>query len=163
MSKEQKKFQWKPNLFDLAVVVIGVAMMALIVLVLRPAAARVERTESIEFTIEVQNMPEGSWELVQAGDTLFDNVRKMQLGTVVSASAEPYAVPVSKVDGSAVVESVMPGYENILIVVRSDMTITNKEVQTVGGFTLRVGGSVDLRGPSYAGNGFVVAIERGEE
>lgn len=162
MSSENKKFQWRPNLFDLAVVVIGAAVMAVIVLVLRPAAAGVDGTKPMEFTVEVQNMPEGSWELVHAGDTIIDSVKKMQLGTVVSVSSAPYTMSIAKADGSAVVESVMPGYESVFIVIRSDMTITSKEILTSGGFTVSVGSPVYLSGPSYAGSGYVVAIEREE-
>ena len=163
MSSEKKKFQWKPNLFDLAVVVIGAAVMALILLVLRPAAAGVDRTQTMEFTVEVQNMPEGTWELVHIGDPIYDSSRKVQIGTVASVSSKPYTMSMAKADGSAVVDSVMPGYEVILLDIRTTMTIMSKEVQAEGGYTLRVGNGIYLNGPNYAGSGYIVAIERGED
>lgn len=163
MSNEKKKFQWKPNIFDVVIVLLGAAVMALIVLVLRPAAANVNKTEALEYTVELINMPEGTWKNIQAGDALIDNVKNQDLGTVVSVEPVPYTMSMAKADGSAVVESSVPNYESILVVVRSDMSITDKAVITSGGFAVRVGTDVYVKGPSYAGSGYVVAVERGEE
>lgn len=163
MSKESKKAAWRPNIFDAVIVLIGAAVMALIVLVLRPAAANVNMTGDQEYTIELINLPEGTWEMIHPGDKLIDNVKKQALGEVVSVEALPYTSSMAKADGTAVVDSVVPGYERILVTVRSDMTVTDKAVTTAGGFTLRVGVDVAVKGPSYAASGYVVAIERGEE
>lgn len=160
MSKENRK--WRPNIFDAVIVLIGAAVMALIVLVLRPAAANVNKTEALEYTVELINMPEGTWRNIQAGDALIDNVKNLDLGTVVSCEAVPYTMSMAKADGSAVVESAVPNYESIHIVVRSHMSLTDKAVITSGGFTVRVGTDVYVKGPSYAGSGYVIAVERGE-
>ena len=37
--KHERKSTWRPNLFDLVIVALGAAVMAVIVLVMRPAAA----------------------------------------------------------------------------------------------------------------------------
>lgn len=158
----KENFKWKPNVFDAAIVLIGAAVIALIVLVLRPAAANVNKTGEMDYTVELINMPEGTWKLIQEGDALIDNVKKQDLGKVVAVEALPYTSSMAKADGTAVVDSPVPGYERILVTVRSNMTVTDKAVVTSGGFTLRVGLDVAVKGPCYAASGYVIAIDREE-
>ena len=162
MSNEKKQFKWRPNLFDIVIILIGIAVMAVIVLVMRPAAQNVSETVSMEYTIELQNMPAGAWENVQEGDALTDNIKNLGMGTVVSVSAVPYTRAISDADGEHVYQSEVPGYENVEIVVRANMSVTDSALITEGGYTVRVGGSVAAKGPCYAGTGYVISIDRGE-
>ena len=48
MSSEEKKIKWRPNLFDIVIILIGIAVMAVIVLVMRPAATNVNQNTALE-------------------------------------------------------------------------------------------------------------------
>jgi len=161
--KHEKKPVWRPNLFDLVIVLLGAAVMAVIVMVMRPAAADINETTPMEYTIELQNMPEGSWELVQPGDAISDNIRNQAMGTVVSVDHAPYTRAVADADGTHVYQSAVPQAENVILVLRTNMTVTSSSLVTEGGYIVRVGGAVAGKGPCYAGTGFVVGINRGEE
>lgn len=163
MSNEKKQAKWRPNLFDIVIVLIGIAVMAVIVLVMRPAATNVSQTIPMQYTIELQNMPEGAWENVQAGDSLTDNIKNLGMGKVVSVSAVPYTKATANAAGDHVYQSQVPGYENVIIVVEANMSVTDSALITEGGYTVRVGGSVAAKGPCYAGTGYVIAVDRGEE
>jgi hypothetical protein len=164
-TNEKKKIKlefevnWRPNLFDLVIIVLGVAVMAAIILVMRFSNATLGETVSMEYVIELQNLPEGTWENVQIGDTITDNVWNMELGTVVSVSTEPQTRSMGDTAGTHVYQSEVPGYENILIRLRSNMTDSESELATTSGFTLRVGTSVSAVGPCYAGSGYVTIID----
>ena len=163
MNKEKKQFKWRPNLFDIVIILIGIAAMAVILLVMRPAATNVSKTVTLTYTIELQNMPAGTAELVQSGDNLTDNIKNLGMGTVVSASAVPYTVATANADGTHVYQSEVAGYENVLILVEANVSVTDSALITDGGYTVRVGGSVAAKGPCYAGTGYVINIDRGEE
>ena len=91
--KHERKSTWRSNLFDLVIVALGAAVMAVIVLVMRPAAANISETVPMEYTVELQNMPEGAWELVNTGDMLYDNIRNQAMGTVVAVDHAPTPAP----------------------------------------------------------------------
>lgn len=163
MSSEEKKIKWRPNLFDIVIILIGIAVMAVIVLVMRPAATNVNQNTALEYTIELQGMPEGASRNIQVGDEITDNVRHQLLGTVVSVTTVPYTTNTSTADGLHTYQKAIEGFETAHVVLRSNMSITDSEIITEGGFTIRVGAAVAAKGPCYACNGFVIAIERGEE
>ena len=162
MNKEKKQFKWRPNLFDIVIILIGIAAMAVILLVMRPAATNVSKTVTMTYTIELQNMPEGTSELVQAGDSLTDNIKNLSMGSVVSVTAVPYTVSTANADGTHVYQSEVPGYETVRIVVEANVSITDSSLVTDGGYTVRVGNSVAVKGPCYAGTGYLIDIDREE-
>ena len=134
--KHERKSTWRPNLFDLVIVALGAAVMAVIVLVMRPAAANISETVPMEYTVELQNMPVGAWELVNTGDMLYDNIR------------------------NHVYQSPVPNAENVILTLRTNMTVTDSSLVSEGGYIVRVGGAVAGKGPCYAGTGFVIGITR---
>lgn len=161
--KHEKKTTWRPNLFDLVIVALGAAVMAVIVLVMRPAAANISETVPMEYTVELQNMPEGAWELVNTGDMLYDNIRNQAMGTVVAVDYAPYTRPIANADATHVYQSPVPNAENVILTLRTNMTVTDSSLVSEGGYIVRVGGAVAGKGPCYAGTGFVIGIDRGEE
>ena len=106
--KHERKSTWRPNLFDLVIVALGAAVMAVIVLVMRPAAANISETVPMEYTVELQNMPEGAWELVNTGDMLYDNIRNQAMGTVVAVDHAPYTRPIANASATHVYQSPVP-------------------------------------------------------
>ena len=57
--KHERKSTWRPNLFDLVIVALGAAVMAVIVLVMRPAAANI--SETVPMSCKTCPRGPGSW------------------------------------------------------------------------------------------------------
>ena len=91
--KHERKSTWRPNLFDLVIVALGAAVMAVIVLVMRPAAANISETVPMEYTVELQNMPEGAWELVNTGVAPFSLFYSCSLVPLALLGSCSFALP----------------------------------------------------------------------
>ena len=57
-------------------------------------------------------------------------------------------------------QAIVEGYEDILVTVQAPCAIVNGSIQVGGGFDLRVGTTVYIKGPGYMGSGPIVSIQR---
>ena len=164
MEPKNTKFRFHLNLFD-GIVILAALLVAAFLLWnrLKPTATVAAPTASkVQYTICLKKVLEGTGELVKAGDALEDTVKNYELGQVVSAQTVPATKSVVDEGAQAYVTSEIPGYEDILIQVESSATITDEKVAVGGGYALRVGEAIYVRGPGYMGSGEVYAIERGQ-
>ena len=145
--KEHNQFRLRLNLFDGIVLVLALA--AAVFLMWR-------------FTRPVcfQRWPAGSAQAIHQGDQLADNIKNYDVGTVVSAQAVPcQSLILDQVNGEYVLADV-DGYEDVLVTVESPCTVTDEAVTLGGGYALRVGATMYLRGEGYMASGPVIAMER---
>ncbi len=162
---EEQKFRFRINLFDAIVILIALAAGAFLLWNrFKPESTPLgPAPESIQYTIRLQRLVPGTAELMQPGDLLEDNVKNYELGTVVTTTSMPATRVLLNQMENRYVKSEIPGYYDVDIVVESTTaTVTDEAVQVGGGYTLRVGETIYVRGPGYLGSGVVYAIERGE-
>ena len=157
--KEHNQFRLRLNLFDGIVLVLALAAAVFLMWrFTRPAAASGDgvSSASVQYTVCFQRWPAGSAQ----GDQLADNIKNYDVGTVVSAQAVPcQSLILDQVNGEYVLADV-DGYEDVLVTVESPCTVTDEAVTLGGGYALRVGATMYLRGEGYMASGPVIAMER---
>lgn len=159
MSKE--KMKWRPNLFDIIVILIGIAAVAILFVVNRPAeTAASPSTSKVSYTINLLNLPEGTYEHIQVGDTIIDNVKKLNMGTVTAIEAIPYTVSATDKENGVVYQAPVDGWETILLTLEADAVVTDSSITATSGYVIQVGSSVKALGPTYAGTGYILNIQR---
>jgi len=161
---EEQKFRFRINLFDAVVILIALAAGAFLLWNrFKPESTPLGPSpEGIRYTIRLQRLVPGTAELMEPGDLLEDNVKNYELGTVVSTTSMPATRVMLDEEEGRYVKAEIPGYYDVDIVVDSTATVTEETVQVGGGYTLRVGEVIYVRGPGYLGSGVVYGIERGE-
>ena len=160
--KEHNQFRLRLNLFDGIVLVLALAAAVFLMWrFTRPAAARGGGgPAAVAYTGGVQRGPAGSAQAIHQGDQLADNIKNYDVGTVVSAQAVPcQSLILDQVNGEYVLADV-DGYEDVLVTVESPCTVTDEAVTLGGGYALRVGATMYLRGEGYMASGPVIAMER---
>ena len=161
--KEHNQFRLRLNLFDGIVLVLALAAAVFLMWrFTRPAAASGDGVSSAseQYTVCFQRWPAGSAQAIHQGDQLADNIKNYDVGTVVSAQAVPCpSLILDQVNGEYVLADV-DGYEDVLVTVESPCTVTDEAVTLGGGYALRVGATMYLRGEGYMASGPVIAMER---
>lgn len=164
MEPNQSKFRIRLNLFDAIVILIALAAAALLLWQrLRPAApAAAPAASKIEYTIRFQKALSGTGALVKAGDALVDSVKNYDLGQVTAVRVEQAVQSIINETDLCYTTAEIPGCEDIYISVRSSGTVSDSQVLVGGGYAVRVGEEIFVRGPGYLGSGVVYSIERGQ-
>ncbi len=165
MEQKNEKFRFRLNLFDALVILAALAVAAFLIWSrMRPAAApSAAPAQTVRYTLCVKRMMEGSGALVQPGDDLTDIVQNYPLGTVVSAEVVPASCYAIDEETLSYYKAEVPGREDVYIQVESAAEISESQVSVGGGYALRVGAAVRVKGPGYIGSGEVYSIERGEQ
>lgn len=160
---EQKKFRLRLNLFDGIVLVLALAVGAFLLWRAMkpeiPNQAAPAASSSVRYTVRLQHCIPGTGALVQAGDQLADNIKNYAVGQVTSAEWGPSRWRVLDQDNLRMVWSETEKYEDVLVTLEAPCEITDSAIVLDGGFQLRVGAMVHLRGVGYMGSGPVVAVE----
>ena len=164
MEPEKKKL--KISIFDIIILAVVILAAAAVILVFRPSRTAADNTASsgtvMQYTVELQQLPAGTAELIQPGDSVSDGARNYAMGKVVSAHAAPYTYQVADESTGEVKNAPLDRYENVIITIESGMNTSGSSLTTDSGFVVTVGTQVHVTGPCYAGTGYVIAIERGE-
>ncbi len=161
-----QKFRFRLNLFDGIVLVLALCVGGFLVYTALKPAAPVEETgvpaaSSVEYTIRFQKMLAGTGALIETGDELVDNIKNYKLGTVVSTEVLPATTRAVDEVNRRVVRAEIPGYEDVLVTVRSD-SCTQGDTSLIldGGFVLRTNITAYIKGEGYMASGPIVNIER---
>jgi len=152
--------RWRPNLFDLVIVLLIAAVGAVLYMMVRPTAAAVVQTTPMRYTVEMLNLPEGTHELMQVGDEVIDSSKNYPMGTVVGVEVTPYTIEADDQENGVVRQAPVAGYETVLLTLEADMVVTDSSITTEGGYLVRVGLATKTKGDNFAATGYIVAIER---
>ena len=106
------------------------------------------------FSVDVwENTPEGiedqdgyTYNDIQPGDKLVDNIKNFEMGTVISAEAVPVQSLQLDHDNQQYVLADLEGYEDVLVTVESPCTLSDEALTTAGGYAVRVGAIAYIRG-----------------
>lgn len=165
MKQEEKKFRLRLNLFDSIVLVLALGVGAFFAWqALAPTpdgGGETSSAQTLQYTIRLKEVLAGTGPLMQPGDELVDAVKNFPLGQIVSATTLPATRPVLEEATATVRDALVPGKEDVDVVVTAPATATDAQLLVGGGYEVRVGTQIFVKGPGYMGSGYVIAIERG--
>lgn len=155
--KQTKKH---PNFFDILIIllVLLVAVAAYFLSHRDGAAGKEIVTRSC--TIELMDLDTRMAETVAVGDTVMDNIKNYEIGTVTAVESYPYEVGVVDEAAGVTRQVVSPGRIVLLLTVECDTVETEKEINTVSGYTLRTGTSVSISAGELTAAGYILSLER---
>ena len=165
MEENKKPFRLRLNLFDGIVLVIILAV-CLFFLWSRfrpePEQGSSDNWTTVRYSVHISQVLEGTSELIQPGDPLEYTLEPAQLGTVVSVESSPCVVSGLDEENLTAIESVLPGYESIDLVVEAQCEEEDYCLRADGVVVLRTNGTLYIRGPEFAAVGIITEIERGD-
>ena len=164
MEQNNHKFRLRLNLFDGIILVLALAVGALLLWTAlkpdTPAEGSTSAAATVRYTVRFQRWPAGNSGMIEAGDTLVDNIKNYELGKVLSYEVVPATMRALDQDSRRYVQAAIEGYEDILVTVEAPCTVNEKGFLLDGGYALRVGLVTYIKGEGYMASGPVISIER---
>jgi hypothetical protein len=153
------------NVFDIVVIIIAIALAAILFIYESGGTETVTtetKTRTITYTIELTGMQNGSAELVSVGDTLVDKIKKYDIGVVTSVDVSNTVRQTQDLVNGGTHDAEMTTLETAVIELEAECTETDTQITVAGGYIIRVGLPVTVKGPGYYGTGYIIAVDRGE-
>lgn len=166
MEKKQTGFRLRLNLFDALVLAAALVVGALLVWsAAKPAAdpASSPTMSTVQYTVRFQKMIEGTGILVQPGNKLTETIKNYALGAVVSAEVVGNESQSLDRNNGRYINTAIEGYEDVLVTIEAAATESDSALVLDGGYELRAGSTVYLRGPGYMASGVILTIDREKE
>ncbi len=148
------------NLFDIVILAIIVVLAGGVYVFTHKE--KVVETKKLRYTLELADNPAGFSKDINIGDRLTDNVKNYNMGTVVDFEVVPCTKITNDYVNSAIVESVVPDKENVIITVEANVTESANEYKVDGNYYVRAGREVSVKGNGYAGIGYILTVDRQE-
>ena len=103
--------------------------------------------------------PAGFHENIQIGEPVFDSIMGQYIGRIVDVYALPFQIDVYDYDKGVIVRSEVDGLEYTYIVIEARAGVSMYET-LIGNFSVGVGRPAFIRSRYFAGEGFIVAIDK---
>lgn len=161
MEHSGPKFRLRLNLFDTLVLVLAVLAVGLLLwwAVRSPSGDGAASSATVRYTVCFQRWEAGSAAIIHPDDSIADNIKNYEMGHVVSVQAVPARTLTVDQEGRSFVRAELEGFEDVLVTVESDCTVSDGAVIVGGGYEVRVGSMGSYRGEGYMGSGPITAIE----
>ena len=104
--------------------------------------------------------PAGFHENIQIGEPIFDGIMGQEIGRIVNVYALPFQVDVFDEESRTFVRAYVDGLEYVYIVVEAHAQVNNYET-LIGHFSVGVGRPAFIRSKYFAGEGFIIAVDKG--
>lgn len=162
MDQQKKKFSLSLNFFDTMILLIVVAIAGVVLWYNLSEAAekRSKSTHTMQYTILMNNMREGSGALVREGSEVHDVLKNYAIGTVVSADIQQASEQKLNQEEFQYQAAFMEGYEDVYVLMEAEVVDSGDELIIDGGYVIRVGQGVFLRGEGYMAAGTITDINR---
>ena len=121
-----------------------------------PAAS----TKKLTYVIELNKTTPGLEDYIRVGDDRTENTKNYNMGKVVDVKTIPYSKITPDYENNVFVDSVDPYYETVLITVEANVTETASSYAVDGQYVVRAGTEIFVKGEGYAGEGYIVKINR---
>lgn len=160
-----KKTKWRLNIFDVIIIAVVLTIAAAVLIIWRSTGIDKSTGDdasatTIRYTVELTNMAGDTANLISAGDTLIDSVKKNTMGTVVLVDVSVMTTSTKNLENGDTVLSPVPDKMTATIVLEVEGTETQSQIVASSGYLIRVGEIVQALGPGYAGLGYIIAVER---
>lgn len=154
------------NLFDIVIIAVVVVLAGVFLLwragKLSTQENVVHDNSTVRYAIELSNMRYDSAEMIQVGDEILDNIKNFTMGTVVAVEVRDAETLTKDYETGAYIVSTIPGAKTAVVTLESDCVESATGFVVDGGYSVCGGNSVNVVGPGYYGQGYVLYIERGE-
>jgi hypothetical protein len=110
------------------------------------------------YTVEIKEKPEGFYQRIETGATLYDTEKGYALGTIVETYASPYLEDAPDETNNIYRRTPVPGLEFTYIVVEASAQETDAAI-LVGQYNIAVNKEVFVNSKDFAGNGYIIKIE----
>ena len=166
MEHNTPKFRLRLNLFDGIVLLLALGVAAFLLWsnlkggTADAGASGASTTSTVRYTVRFQKWPQGNSQLIQEGDRLIDNVKKYEMGHVVSYEVVPSVTRLLDHESKKYVQATYEGYEDVLVTVEAPCTVTEEAIVVDGGYQVRAGVIAYVKGEGYMASGPIVSVER---
>ena len=158
------KKKLKVSVFDLIIIVVAAAAVLIVYKVFSAGNSTepTSVTETVRYQITLEDMAVDPTELMNTGDALIDGEKNYKIGTLVDFEVtESLKDSVDLNTGETLVSS-YPGTYNAVLTIEADAVVSDVAIVIDGGYTVRAGLTAAVKGPGYAGHGFITLVERGD-
>lgn len=154
-----KKTKKHPNFFDILIILL-VLLVAVAAYFLSHRDGGQGSVVTRSYTIELMDLEEHMLDAVAVGDEVTDNVKNYEMGTVTAVESYPYKVSVVDEETGMTRQVETPGRYVLLLTVECPTVETEKEINTVSGYTLRTGTAVSCSVGELTSAGYILSLER---
>ncbi|MFI3253918.1 MAG: DUF4330 family protein [Eubacteriales bacterium] len=160
MKKEKMKFRL--NVFDTIVLLVALALGGVFLwqTLSRNETVVVQRTEELHYQIMIKEASGGTGDIIPVGSAMLDAVKNYNIGTVQGMEVLPATKQVLNHETKEYQQAILEGAEDILIDMVVQVSLSDSALMADGGFPVRVGELVYLRGAGYMAAGYIYSIER---
>lgn len=159
---ENKKLFGKVSIFDIIILLVG-----LVVLIFAYSYLYSSNSISVgntyfttKFQIRLDNLPVGTNSYIKENDLIYDNETNVFVGKVVDFESREYKKIIEDYENNKYIESVVPDRETVILTLENSVYDAQSDLITANNYYIKVGKELHLRGPSYAGGGYIIQIER---
>lgn len=152
--EKKRKF----NVFDIVIVIVVIAIAGGIYAFTHRTKAM--ETQLLRYSLELNECPEGFSQHIKVGDSITDNVKNYNMGIITSIEARPsIRLGEDKINGN-IIESTLEGKETVILVVEANVVEDGADFKVDGGYVVKAGKDVSVKGNGYAGRGYILTIGR---
>lgn len=159
---QDKKLFGKISIFDVIIILIGIVILIFAYTYLYSSnSIKVGNTYfTTKFQIKLDNLPVGTSSYVSKGDLVYDNETNVYIGKVIDLEVQEYKKIIEDYENDKYVESTVPNRETIILTLETLVYDARADLITENNYYIKVGKELYIRGPSYAGGGYIISIER---
>lgn len=157
---ENKKIFGKINIFDIIILLVVLIVAVLLFMFLRNTNETTSTAQEKIYTIKLEKLVAGTSNNIKQGDKIYDNEINSFIGEVVSVEKKDYTKVIENYETNEYVEAVVEDYENAILEIKVGLNDSGSDLKTSSDYIIKVGKQVFLRGPNYAGSGYIIQIER---
>lgn len=166
---EKKKITWKLNLFDVGLIVLVLAAVA-VVAVLKLGGSSTPTIdpvtsapvpESVRYEVQLEQVLPQTAEMIAEGQHLYERTKKEDMGVIESFEITPaQTLTKNEIEGTYNFVTV-PERVDVTMILSAPATFQSGAITLSSGLEVRAGTAVRVFGPGYYGAGYVLSIERG--
>lgn len=159
---KDKKLFGKISVFDIIILFVGIIAILLVYNYLYSSNnVKVGNTYfETTFQIKLDNLPVNTSKQINIGDSIYDNETNVYIGKVTNYETQEFKRLVKDYENKKYVESVVPERETVILTVETSVYDAGADLITANNYYIKVGKELHPRGPSYAGAGYIIRIDR---
>ncbi|MGI6605063.1 MAG: DUF4330 domain-containing protein [Firmicutes bacterium] len=158
---KQGRLFGRVNIIDLAVLVLVLAVAARLGLRSRMlTAVNPSTTSPVEVVILVEDVRQATADAMQEGENVLNTKSNAVLGKLAAKDVRPAAKEVETADGR-LVRAESSFRKDVYVTIRGQGQVT-PNVILLGGYEMRVGASVAIKGLKFSVNGTVMSVQTEE-
>lgn len=160
MEMEQKKTRRHPNFFDILIIVLLLAVVAVAYFLSHDASSPTAVVISRTYTVELTQLEAGMEQYVSVGDPVTDNVKNYDVGTVTAVEVRPCTSRILDEEQGMYRQAPVEGQVNVVLTVQVDTVESDSAVDTLSGYHLRTGQVVSLTAGQLSSQGNILTVSR---